>query len=343
MSAVLESFEHFAAQTSQGSPGVFYNVRRQDLPDAFYGGVGSYELVSFDTPKYPKFVTTSWDGLSSFGYHFSDNFNHLDLPSSQNKIDFGALESLEYELDTSRGSDWQDKVESAIKKQKAGEAWVINIAHDYLNGCFEDRREFILQLLKLFYSFLQVDRDHTAGIVITNEQIICSMSPEMFITERDNQLITEPIKGTGDLDYLENSTKEIAELDMITDLMRNDLGQICHDVQVLDRRSLVREKNFYSARSKVVGQLATQLSEADFKCLLPAGSISGAPKRRVVEIIEELEEFERGFYTGTLGVQLGSGHSIYNIMIRTIFADLRDKTWSYPVGVGITADSGPHR
>ena len=77
--------------------------------------------------------------------------------------------------------------------------------------------------------------------------------------------------------------KEISELNMVTDLLRNDFGQICSSVEVKHKRTLTKERDFYHAHSKINGILKSSLSEQSFQKLLPAGSISGAPKKKVIE------------------------------------------------------------
>jgi para-aminobenzoate synthetase component 1 len=168
------------------------------------------------------------------------------------------------------------------------------------------------------------------------------LSPETFLVQSENQLKTYPIKGTGTKDFLEHSEKEISELHMITDLMRNDLGKICNKVWLERERYLTEEAGFYHARAEVCGTLAqSALSWKDYKELLPAGSISGAPKARVLKLLKTAESFDRGFYTGTFGVRLSPQKSIFNILIRTLFIDAVQNTWNFPVGAGITIESDP--
>ena len=247
---------------------------------------------------------------------------------------------FKWAIDAEKAKAWQGKVEKVMEAQNKGEAWVLNLAHNFVSGSYEQSLDIKKILCQLFWRFLQIETSHCACLIITNEQIFCSFSPELFIRQKDNLLITAPIKGTGTIEYLNSSKKEESELDMVTDLLRNDLGRVCESVVVRARRFLRPEKNFYSARSLIEGQLSVPFVEA-YPVLLPAGSISGAPKNRVIEIIESLEDFKRGFYTGTMGVQLSPEHSVWNILIRTIFINPIDHTWSFPVGVGITAESDP--
>lgn len=336
------AFEHFASTIEAGKPGVFFSDFSPRDKAEFYVGIGAYECVDFGASVFPKFSVLDWKGEQQHHYHFSESFDHRSNPGD------GACAWLDdpvdadlFSFETRPGKAWQEKISQVIEYQSAGEAWVVNLAHEYVAGDFANLVNFKRELLKLFYRFLQLPNSHSAGVVFTDEQIFCSFSPELFIRQSEGQILTSPIKGTGTVEYLNTSQKERSELDMITDLLRNDLGQICEQVVVLNPRFLVAEKNFHSARSLVRGIYKTALSSPDYQRLLPAGSISGAPKNRVVEIIESLEDFSRDFYTGTMGVQVSPTESVWNILIRTIFVDPVSGRWSFPVGVGVTAESDP--
>ena len=343
MSEVHQAFQIFSTQVLQGDSGIFFSDRRINEHSKFYMGTGDYDLVSFADDIYPKYSVFDWKGEQSYHYAFEHNYTNgeLDLTPSQ-EIDLSSDldEILKWVMPNKVATQWQEKIEKVIAAQKNGEAWVLNLAHDFVSGMYEETTNIKEICCQLFWRFLQIDKGHCACLVFTNEQIFCSFSPELFIRQEKDVLITSPIKGTGTIEYLRNSKKEESELDMVTDLLRNDLGQVCNLVEVIERRFLRAEKNFYSARSLIQATLATTFTQA-YPQLLPAGSISGAPKQRVVEIIESLENFDRGFYTGTMGVQLSPDDSVWNILIRTLFIDPAERTWSFPVGVGVTAESDP--
>ena len=131
---------------------------------------------------------------------------------------------------------------------------------------------------------------------------------------------------------------------MITDLERNDLGQISEygSVQVLELLKLERFAHVFHLVSTVQGTLRPELDhvEALWKCS-PGGSISGAPKKRALEIIGELEADPRGLYTGAIGYLGDNGESQFNIAIRTAVAE--GDEISFHVGAGIVADSVPEK
>jgi anthranilate/para-aminobenzoate synthase component I len=143
---------------------------------------------------------------------------------------------------------------------------------------------------------------------------------------------------------LQTSTKELAELVMITDLLRNDLGRVCEfgSVQVPDLARLERFTHVQHLVSTVTGQLRPGLSHADalMRCF-PGGSITGAPKIRAMEIIEELEPVARGPYTGCFGYLGFNGESQLSITIRSAVCVPRQAF--FHTGAGIVADSDPQR
>ena len=182
---------------------------------------------------------------------------------------------------------------------------------------------------------------------------IASSSPESFLCMSGSQIRTRPIKGTrprsadsnrdAQLTYeLQTSAKEMAELVMITDLLRNDLGKVCEygTVQVPELVRLERYPQVQHLVSTIEGRLRPDVTHfAAFASSFPGGSITGAPKIRAMEIIDELEPVTRGPYTGALGYLGFNRESQLSILIRT--AVCKDETIYFHVGAGIVADSNP--
>ncbi|MBE9531579.1 MAG: anthranilate synthase component I family protein, partial [Proteobacteria bacterium] len=182
---------------------------------------------------------------------------------------------------------------------------------------------------------------------------IISNSPERLLKIEGNTALTEPIKGTrkrGETEAedlalikeLKESTKERAEHVMIVDLERNDLGMISltGSVQVTDFERVLTLPGLHHMVSSVTGQVKEGLGS--LKCLeriFPGGSITGAPKFRAMEIIDELEPERRGLYTGALGWMDFSGDLDMSMAIRT--AIYKDETIHLSVGSGIVTDSIP--
>ena len=182
---------------------------------------------------------------------------------------------------------------------------------------------------------------------------ILSQSPELFYETSGRSILTRPIKGTRPrsadpaLDRalvaeLLASAKDEAELTMIVDLERNDLGRVCEfgSVRVTDPRSVRSFPNVHHTDATVAGQLRPDAGPVDIvRAMFPGGSITGAPKIRAMEIIDELEPCRRGVYTGSIGYWSLNGRSAFNIAIRTVVID--GHQIRYHVGGGIVADSDP--
>ncbi len=182
---------------------------------------------------------------------------------------------------------------------------------------------------------------------------VVSGSPERFITVRDGVIETRPIKGTrprgatpeedeANARELLASEKEAAELVMIVDLQRNDLGKVCEygTVRVPDLRRLEATPNVWHTVATVEGRLRPGVTTAQIlRATFPGGSITGAPKVRSMEIIEEIEPVRRGVYTGAIGYIGFDGSIDLNIAIRT--AVVKEGRAYFHAGGGIVADSNP--
>ena len=184
---------------------------------------------------------------------------------------------------------------------------------------------------------------------------ILSSSPERFLSVRDGQVFTRPMKGTRpraknraqDKRFkgaLLKSTKDKAELVMIVDLERNDLGRVCSfdSIEVKALRNLERYRTVFQTTADIRGRLGRGKDRIDLlSAAFPGGSITGCPKIRSMQIIEELEPSRRGIYTGSLGYVGFDGDLALNIAIRTLV--LSGRKGYLQVGAGIVADSDPDR
>ena len=192
-----------------------------------------------------------------------------------------------------------------------------------------------------------------SGYVDCGDLQLASSSPELFLRLSGSHIQTRPIKGTRPRSSdptrdaqltceLQTSAKEMAELVMITDLLRNDLGRVCEygSVQVPELVRLERYPQVQHLVSTVEGRLRPDVTHfAALASCFPGGSITGAPKIRAMDIIDELEPVTRGPYTGCLGYLGFNRESQLNILIRT--AVFRGGRAYFHAGAGIVADSSP--
>src|ERR1035437_5139922 len=237
-------------------------------------------------------------------------------------------------------------VERAQRYIRAGDIYQVNLSQRLTAQCEFSGWEF-------FEKLSAVSPAPFSAFLDCGEFEIASSSPEQFLRLSGSQIVTRPIKGTRPRDAdptrdaqlayeLQTSAKELAELVMITDLLRNDLGKVCEygSVQTPDLARLERFAQVQHLVSTVEGRLRAEVTHfAAFAACFPGGSITGAPKFRAMEIIDELELISRGTYCGAIGYLGFNRESQLNIAIRT--AICRDGVVHFNVGAGIVADSNP--
>ncbi|MGP1718273.1 MAG: aminodeoxychorismate synthase component I [Methylophilus sp.] len=232
---------------------------------------------------------------------------------------------------------------------RAGDCYQINLAQRLavqVSGDAWQAYDQFRQLSKApFMAYLQVDDGQDLSFSVL------SMSPERFLQVTENKVETRPIKGTRprhadairdqqEAEALANSIKDRAENLMIVDLLRNDIGKVCEigSVKVDALFRLQRFTNVHHLVSIVRGVLANGYHALDLlRGCFPGGSITGAPKLRAMEIIEELEPHRRGIYCGSIGYIGFDGSMDTNIAIRT--AVICKQTMTFYAGGGVVADS----
>jgi para-aminobenzoate synthetase component 1 len=250
---------------------------------------------------------------------------------------------LRFEMERGR---YERMIARALEYIAAGDIYQVNLAQRL-------RFEGVADPLDVYRTLRRVNPAPYAALLRWVDGAIGSVSPELFLRLRGRDVLTQPIKGTRprtrdavlDTAYRQQliaSDKDAAELAMIIDLHRNDLGRVCEygSVRVRDARRLETHPTVFHTVANVCGRLRPECSGlALLSACFPAGSISGVPKIRALEIIDELEPVARGAYTGAVGVLGLDGQMTFNVAIRTL--QFRDQTATLHVGGGIVADSDP--
>jgi para-aminobenzoate synthetase component I len=271
--------------------------------------------------------------------------------------------------------DFISKVERAQKYIRAGDIYQVNLSHrltvqlerwgerprepfiekdGYSSAAArEDARPTNFSGWDFFEKLSAVSPAPFSAFFDCGDFQICSSSPEQFLRMSGSHIVTRPIKGTRPRDAdpmrdlqlaheLQTSAKELSELVMITDLLRNDLGKVCEfgSVQVPELAKLEKFAQVQHLVSTIEGRLKNDVTHfAAFASCFPGGSITGAPKFRAMEIIDELEPISRGPYCGAIGYLGFNRESQLSIAIRTAIC-AREKI-HFNVGAGIVADSNP--
>ncbi len=234
----------------------------------------------------------------------------------------------------------------ALEYIAAGDIYQVNLSQRFCAEIAEHPFELFTRLRRINPSFY--------GAYLSCEgHVVVSSSPELFLRREGDRIETRPIKGTrrrgstreedAELEHeLATSEKDAAELAMIVDLERNDLGRTCSfgSVEVAEHRYIERLPTVFHTVSTVRGRLREGVSTMDIlRATFPGGSITGCPKIRAIEIIDELEPTRRHVYTGAIGYIGFNEDLCLNIAIRTLV--IKGTKVYFQVGGGIVADSSP--
>jgi len=210
--------------------------------------------------------------------------------------------------------------------------------------------------LSIFEKLNEISPNPFACYYKRNKLHLMCASPERYIKKKGNQLISQPIKGSvkrnkidkSEDDSLKNqlliSQKERSENVMVVDLVRNDLSKICKEgsVRVSELFGLYTYPQIHQMISTITGIIDESIDFSDvIKATFPMGSMTGAPKKKVIELIDKYENAERGLFSGTVGYITPEKDFDFNVVIRSLFYNESTRYLNYQVGSGITYKSIP--
>ncbi|MFD3158303.1 aminodeoxychorismate synthase component I [Haloimpatiens sp. FM7330] len=309
------------------------------IPDAYF--IFYDNLIVFDLINNKTYITSL--GILEEGEK-SINFIEEKIEKGS-KIEEKMFESENTKFYSNFDEEQYIKTVAKVREYiRNGDIYITNLTQRL--WCYNEKNSF-----DIYKKLRTINKAPFSAFLNLDDFSIMSSSPERFMSIRNGKVQTRPIKGTRprgntkeeDEKYkkeLMNSEKDKAELLMIVDLERNDLSKVCkkHSVKVSELFKLEKYATVFHLVSTVEGELREDVSPV--QCIrecFPGGSITGAPKIRSMEIIEELEGLKRNLYTGSIGYFDLRGNADFNIVIRTIVKK-NDKCY-LGVGGGITYDS----
>ena len=276
----------------------------------------------------------------SLYFYYEDN--RIDkIKSSEANFDEFTISEITSNIDEEKFADIIDKAKKYIYD---GDIFQVVLSRKF---SFEADGDY----LKVYQKLRSLNPSPYLYHMKLDQKTIIGSSPEMLIRVTDDQIETFPIAGTRKITESEekneemkheliNDEKELAEHTMLVDLGRNDIGRVC-DYGTVHVKELMEVKKFSHVQhmvTHVVGKLDTKFDMYDaFKAVFPAGTVSGAPKVRAMEIIDELEPESRGPYAGAIGYFSFNGCCDFAIAIRSIFVN--GKSGFVQAGAGIVFDS----
>lgn len=243
--------------------------------------------------------------------------------------------------------EYLQEIENIREMIRSGDFYQANLTRKFFGNInIEKQNEF-------FSLFLELDKSSPANyssFIKLQDNFIISSSPELFLSIKNREVISRPIKGTAprsdnliqdqqNKKNLQNSDKERAENLMIVDLVRNDLSRFCKagSVVVKNLFHITSYKTLHHMSSEISGKIADQFDVVDsVQSCFPAGSMTGAPKIKAMEIIAQKEKINRGIYSGAIGYFKGDEANL-SVVIRTLIC--QKNKFEFQVGGAITFDS----
>jgi len=322
----------------------YLEVNRDKLCSGYFSydlGMALQGVTSRHSRQVPLAIIHTYENWVEYhqGQPHYVGFDPSDLNDEEPKLD--SHPSIEFTLNISKTS-YAKTITRIHEYIRAGDFYQLNYTQQ-LTGKTKDPVSYATML-----------NNHPAAYAMAmagDELKIHSLSPELFLHHRNGILTTEPIKGTrprganqqeddARRQELMSSEKEQAELFMITDLLRNDLGKVSEigSVALEAIRDMRKLPKVWHTYSRISGRLREDLKPVEaLLSMLPGGSITGCPKKHAMEIIDELEDTPRGIYTGCMGYFHPDGDFSFNIAIRTLVQQA--SKISLGSGGGITIDS----
>jgi len=248
-------------------------------------------------------------------------------------------------------TEYLQKVKTLLAHIEEGDIYEINF-------CFEQFAQNVeLNPVSVFEHLQSLSPNPFSAFFKYRDTYAFCASPERFIKKQQNQLISQPIKGTSRRSNnlledeqlrlrLRNSEKERAENMMITDLVRNDLACISEvgSVKVHEMFGVYTFPLVHQLITTVTGRIKPNLSWREIlEATFPMGSMTGAPKIKAMELIEKYENAKRGLFSGSIGYIMPNGHFDFNVVIRTLFYNKTTQTLSMQAGSAITYDAAPEQ
>lgn len=240
---------------------------------------------------------------------------------------------------------------NTIKKHiLRGDCYEINFCQEFFSN------EAFINPLSIYKQLTTVSPNPFSCYYKLSDKYLLCASPERYLKKVGNQLISQPIKGTIKRDKtnlfrdetykeeLKNSSKDRAENVMVVDLVRNDFSKICKEasVKVTELFGIYTFPQIHQMISTIEGELSEEITFEDIlQATFPMGSMTGAPKRSVMKLIDLYEPSKRGLYSGAVGYISPEKDFDFNVVIRSILYNSSNQYLSYQVGSGITHYSDP--
>ena len=328
--------------------------------DGWLFGHLAYDLKNETEKLYSK----NFDGIGFDDLHFF--VPEVVLQLSEKKVTVfcdGDADKIFAAIQLERVVVTQKKQRAIVVKNRIAKEEYINTIHKLqqhilrgdcyeINFCQEFFAEDVeIDPLNVYHKLIAISPNPFAALYKVNDRFCICASPERYLKKEGSKIISQPIKGTTKRDlinaskdlqnknYLLQNEKEKSENVMVVDLVRNDLSKVCRQgtVKVEELFGVYSFPQVHQMISTISGEVKDGVDWVDIiKATFPMGSMTGAPKKSVIELIEQYEQTKRGLFSGTIGYINPDGDFDFNVIIRSIFYNASARYLSFQAGGGIT-------
>jgi len=341
------------------------DVFREENKDWIFGHV-AYDLKN-------NFEALSSENPDEIGFpDFQFFVPEIVITLSKYKAEIGILPGIDgasiFQEIISIVPDEKDAIKISLKKRFSKDEYLETVKklqqHILRGDCYEIcfcqelyAKNAQIDPLKTFRKLSELSPNPFSSFYRSGKKYLMCASPERFLKKTNNTIISQPVKGTSRRDNMEvedenekmllqQSEKERAENTMIVDLVRNDLSKICAEgsVSVKEFLKIYSFPLVHQMISTISGSLRENISFSEIlSATFPMGSMTGAPKKRAMELIEKYEKTKRGLFSGTVGYINPAGDFDFNVVIRSVLYNKEKKYISIQVGSAITWKSIPEK
>ena len=296
-------------------------------------------------------IQLDWHNINIGSFHT----NHTDVLAQIQQISFDDNSFVQKDIRIKQKISREDYITTIKKLQQhilRGDCYEINFCQEF----YAEDVDF--NPLKTYLNLSEISPMPFGGFYKIKDKYLLCASPERYLKKKDSMLLSQPIKGTSarnknnpDLDNhnkeeLFSSKKDRSENVMVVDLVRNDLSKVCEEgsVKVDELYAVYTFPQVHQMISSVTGKMIAGKNWVDIiSATFPMGSMTGAPKKSVLTLIEKYEKSRRGLYSGALGYVTPERNFDFNVVIRSIQYNQTKRYISYQVGSGITFYSNPEK
>jgi len=318
----------------------YKNVLDSSIATARFDSIG-FETIYFFQPEVVVLLSNTQIEIQSLTTSPESIFKKIECIEVSNNA---TLNHFSIKPRISKG-DYLSIIEQLKRHILRGDCYEINFCQEFF------AEDAVVDPLSIYKQLTQLSPNPFSCYYKSADKFLLCASPERFLKKTGNQLMSQPIKGTfkrntTDVEadnllkqQLYSSDKERAENVMVVDLVRNDLSRICKEstVKVSELFGIYTFPQVHQMISTIVGEVDDNVDLADIlEATFPMGSMTGTPKKRVMQLINQYEVQTRGLYSGAVGYIAPNKDFDFNVVIRSILYNLTNQYLSYQVGGGIT-------